>query len=153
MEVVQKQRRPHRATTVSHEVGIVSDIHFPFHRRRAWAAWLHWLEVNKPSEVVVLGDALDLSIMGRFDKSGNEPAVVDEILVLVEQMNKMLSLCGKLTYSMGNHEARYAKFLQGASAHVLRGLRGLTLHDQCRAWGLDERVIWHEESVETGAIS
>lgn len=131
---------------------IISDVHIPLQHQSSYRAFFEWLEVSSVDHLVLLGDMVDLAGIGRFEKHGDEILPADEIKALVAEINKLSRFAKRVTYSMGNHEQRYDRFIRGANPHMVKGLKGLTFRDQCTAMGLHPSVVWHEESVAVGPL-
>jgi predicted phosphodiesterase len=128
-------------------VAIVSDVHFPHHHTTAWAAFREWHSVVKPYWTIALGDWIDFAALSRYDKSGDEALPSVEIALAVRELNALAKEATRVTFAVGNHEARFRRMLSAIPANVLEGLKGLTLRDQMHAHGLNDRVQWYAEGV------
>jgi predicted phosphodiesterase len=141
--------KPKRPTDTARAklAAVVSDIHLP-HPAPAYLAFKAWCQVNHPDHIVALGDLVDMAMVSRHPKSTYDPQfVVDELGMCAWEANELLAATERLTMVPGNHCGRLEAYLRGATPHVTKGLKGLTLHEQLRSLGLDPRIEWYEERV------
>lgn len=133
-------------------VVMLSDVHFPHHDQSAWEAVMEFIVEVQPYWVVLDGDLVDLAGLGVYEKKGDEPTALEELMVAIREINRLAAVCERVTFVVGNHENRWKRILGGVAPHILEGLEGLTLRDQFRAQGLSQRVEWFEESVSQPAL-
>lgn len=154
MSEAQKQRRPHRATTVSRIVAIVNDIHFELEHVEAWRCFREWHRSVKPWKTVFLGDFVDFSMLSRYLQSPNaEVHAIPQIKRFVREANELRRECSNLVVVEGNHDSRWSKAVLGQAPAALRGALGFTLKDQCIAHGLDTSTEWIVEDEKTRGLT
>ena len=106
------------------KVFVISDSHFPFHNKRAFAEVMRLIRKERPNAVVHIGDLLDQYVFSRFDKSSSITPEMDvqRGLDLAERMwstiHKALPRTG-LYQVLGNHDARLSKRLQDKVPELL----------------------------------
>lgn len=133
-------------------VAVVSDLHFDLVDPYVWAAFRAWHTEWRPARTVILGDFLDLGMLSRYVQGAHDPIhAVPQIKAFVAEANALARECEQLIVVEGNHDDRWAKLFEGKAAQLL-GALGLTLKDQCRAHGLDERVKWFVETATEPAV-
>jgi hypothetical protein len=132
----------------SQTVFIVSDIHIPHHDVAAWEAVLACMADVRPDWVIVLGDGIDLGMLSAYKRGANDAVhALDEVKAFVREMNRVSSLTKRTTIKYGNHCVRWENYLLGAKPEVMRGVKGLTLEDQCKWNGLHPSIEWTKEST------
>lgn len=135
-----------------HKVIVASDIHFGAHLEQAVASFLDFTAANLPSLVVLAGDIVDLSAISSYDPDeGSAAEVIPEIKGAVKWTNAIAKACPVYILS-GNHEDRWRRAVVGSRAVSLKGAKGLTLHDQFLAQGLDPSVRWVDEGPGTPGL-
>jgi predicted phosphodiesterase len=96
------------------KVFILSDIHFPFHDKRAYKKALEAIKREKPTAVVQIGDLLDQYVFSKYSKKSSITPQMD-IVKGLEQARQMwkdikrLVPKAKCYQILGNHDVRLAK--------------------------------------------
>jgi metallophosphoesterase superfamily enzyme len=127
---------------------LFSDVHFDVHDRALWAAAVACVREVRPHRVIFPGDMLDFGMLSAYVQGAQDPTqAIPQIQCFVEAVNSLVEYAGGVVIIEGNHDERWAKIFTG-KALALLGAKGLTLEDQCRAWGLDRRVSWRVESKD-----
>lgn len=96
------------------KVFILSDLHAPFHSKRALAKVLKLIKVEKPDAVVQIGDLLDQYVFSKYSRSA-KISVEDDIRagrLHASQMWKDIKDAvpkAKLYQILGNHDVRISK--------------------------------------------
>lgn len=127
---------------------ICSDIHFDLHDPAAWAAFRAWHSDIHPHRTVILGDFLDFGMLSRYVQHPEDPVfAIPQIRMFVREANALALEAGQVWVLEGNHDERWDKIL-GVNPQFLRGAKGLSLEDQCRAQGLSPHVIWRREDLK-----
>lgn len=94
------------------KVGILSDIHLPYHNIDALTEALRVLAVEKVDAVLLNGDTIDCHTLSRFMKDPKKRDFkyeLDTLRNFFDILDKVLS--AKIYFKIGNHEARYEHFL------------------------------------------
>lgn len=106
----------------------LSDVHFPYQDRSAWALALAVIKRVKPDLVWIGGDFVDFYAVSRYDKTPHRKlGLQDEIDSAVEGFWQLRRAAGKraeIVWQVGNHEERLQKYLWGKAPElsVLRSL-------------------------------
>lgn len=131
-------------------IAIASDIHFDLHDVAAWRSFKQWHREIKPWRTILLGDLVDLGMLGKYPQGANDPVyAIEQVKCMVREVNQ-LAQHSDVTIMSGNHDERWERVVLGAGP-ALRGALGLTLHDQAKLHGLDKRVKWtREDTKEVG---
>lgn len=97
-----------------HNFVVLSDIHFPYHDKKALKAVYTFLKEIEVKEIILNGDILDMYDVSQFDKDPER----------INSLQKELNLCydffstlrklqpaAKITYIKGNHSFRLERYL------------------------------------------
>lgn len=93
-------------------IGILSDIHVPYHNISSLTAALQFLKKEKPDALLLNGDTIDFFRLSRFTKDPRKrdfKGELDTFKALFEVFEKQLKC--KIYFKVGNHEERYENFL------------------------------------------
>lgn len=104
------------------KVGILSDIHLPYHNLEALTEALSSLKREKVDAVLLNGDTIDCHTLSRFAKDPKKRDFkyeIDTLKLFFEKLDEILKC--KIYFKIGNHEARYEHFLM-QKAHELKGI-------------------------------
>jgi len=94
-------------------VGILSDIHVPYHDEQALTAAVDYLKRRKPDVVLLNGDYGDFYSISRFIKNPKKRNFKREIRMQREGLAWLRSQFprARLVYKLGNHDERYDHWL------------------------------------------
>lgn len=99
---------------MSHRVGIIGDIHIPFHDPKALSLILNIFKDAKVDEIVLNGDVLDFYNVNSYGKHPDvQEALVDELAAgkdFLTSLRKMFPK-QKITFIEGNHCYRLDKYI------------------------------------------
>jgi predicted phosphodiesterase len=101
-------------------VGILSDIHVPYHNIEALTAAITYLKKQKVDATILNGDTIDCHRLSRFikdPKKRNFKLELDTFKALFDVLEKQLSC--KIYFKLGNHEERYENFLQEKAGELI----------------------------------
>lgn len=104
------------------KVGILSDIHLPYHNIEALTCAISYLKKEKVDAVLLNGDTMDCHQLSRFTKDPKKRDFkyeLDTLKAFMEVLDKQLKC--KVFFKVGNHELRYEKFLM-EKANELKGV-------------------------------
>lgn len=93
-------------------IGILSDIHVPYHNIPSLTAAIEYLKKQKIDGLLLNGDTIDCHRLSRFikdPKKRNFKLELDTFRALFEVLEKQLKC--KIYFKLGNHEIRYQHFL------------------------------------------
>lgn len=121
-------------------VGVLSDIHVPYHSAEALGVAVKELRRQKCDVILLNGDTLDFYGISRFEKDPERRTATEEVRLAVQLMRWLRQQFPKarMIWRDGNHEDRWAKFCW-SNAPVLWSLK------QCRLEG----VLGNEYAEQT----
>lgn len=128
-------------------IGILNDIHIPYHSIEAVTAAFDLLKKEKPDAIFINGDVLDCHQLSYFEKDPKKKQFSQELEVFKQFFEILQSTfkC-KVYFKFGNHEERYQKFLF-QKAKELSGVQEFELSNiiKARAEGIeiveDRRIV------------
>jgi predicted phosphodiesterase len=101
-------------------IGILSDIHLPYHSMEALTIALKWLKELKIDGLLLNGDTIDAHMLSRYEKDPrkrNFALELDTFRALFNVLQKEFNC--KIYFKLGNHEIRYQKFLQQKAGELV----------------------------------
>lgn len=104
------------------KIGILNDIHLPYHNIDALSEALTTLKRQKIDAVLLNGDTIDCHTLSRFMKDPKKRDFkyeIDTLKHFFDILDKILDC--KIYFKIGNHEARYEHFLF-QKAHEISGI-------------------------------
>jgi predicted phosphodiesterase len=102
------------------KVGIMSDIHLPYHHVDSLTEAITYLKKEKVDAVLLNGDTLDCHTLSRFikdPKARDFKFELDTLKTFIEVINKVLNC--KVFFKIGNHEVRYQHFLMQKASELV----------------------------------
>lgn len=120
-------------------VGVISDVHLPYHDPLALESALAFLFDRGIDTLLLNGDILDFYGISRFNRDPSAMPVHEELDIgrgFLRAIREQFQ--GKIVYSIGNHEARLEHYLWSKAPEIAK-LEGLTLGEQLHAseYGVD----------------
>lgn len=123
------------------KVGILSDIHLPYHSLDALTEALTTLKKEKVDALLLNGDTIDCHQLSRFIKDPKKRDFKYEIDCLKGLFEKLkIILDCKIYFKLGNHEVRYQHFLM-QKAHELSGIEDFEFANIIKAREHDVTII------------
>lgn len=101
------------------KVGILSDIHLPYHNLEALTEALTTLKKIKVDAVLLNGDTIDCHTLSRFMKDPKKRDFkyeIDMLKLFFYKLDEILDC--KIFFKIGNHEARYEHFLYQKASEI-----------------------------------
>ena len=101
------------------KIGILSDIHVPYHNIPALTAAIQYLKKEKIDGLLLNGDTIDCHRLSRFikdPKKRNFKLELDTFKALFDVLEKQLKC--KIYFKLGNHEIRYQHFLYEKASEI-----------------------------------
>jgi hypothetical protein len=121
------------------KVGIMTDVHLPYHNLIALTEAIRYLKKEKVDAVLLNGDIIDCHHLSRFIKDPKKRDFkyeIDTLKAFFDVINKELKC--KIFFKSGNHENRYEHFLM-QKAHELIGIEDFEFSNiiKARERGID----------------
>ena len=102
------------------KVGILSDIHLPYHNIDALTCAISFLKKEKVDAVLLNGDTMDCHTLSRFMKDPKKRDFkyeLDALKAFINVIKKQLKC--KIFFKIGNHEVRYEHFLYQKAGELI----------------------------------
>ena len=115
------------------KVGIMNDIHLPYHNIEALSEAIRFLKKEKVDALLLNGDIIDCYSLSRFMKDPKKRDFkyeIDTLKQFFDIIKKELKC--KIFFKIGNHEARYEHFLF-MKAHEIAGIEDFEFHNIIKA--------------------
>ena len=115
------------------KVGIMTDVHLPYHNMIALTEAIRYLKAEKIDAVLLNGDIIDCFQLSRFMKDPKKRDFkyeLDCLKLFFDILNKELNC--KIFFKIGNHEVRYQHFLL-QKAHELIGIEDFEFSNLIKA--------------------
>jgi predicted phosphodiesterase len=140
IELSQKPVKIANATNVL----IISDLHFPFHDKRAIETALNYRD--KIDTIVLLGDLMDIYQGSRFSKDPSIAKLKDELNITKEFLKHIREKfkTAQIYYYEGNHEMRMDRYVMD-HAPILFGMESIRLHNLLEL--KKQGIVWVENGV------
>ena len=102
-------------------IGVLSDIHIPYHSLPALKAALAHLKKAKPDTILLNGDTIDFYQLSRFEKDPRERSAADEIKSVAQFLDYLRENFSKarIIWKDGNHDERYQAYLRVKAPELL----------------------------------
>lgn len=99
-------------TSMTGKVGVISDVHLPYHDAEALETALNHLADEGVEHLLLLGDIIDFFGISRFVKATGKPTISQEIKSLRAFLATVREIIpGRIVYVLGNHEERLQTYL------------------------------------------
>lgn len=102
-------------------IGILSDVHFPYHNIGAMTVALDGLKkvLKKGDAILLNGDIIDCHRLSRFMKDPKKRNFKQEVDMLKGFFDNLQSIFDcQIIYKLGNHEDRYQRFLYEKASEI-----------------------------------
>lgn len=132
---------------------VLSDIHVPYHDRRAVEAALSHGDAFRPDVVLLNGDAVDFHSISRFLCNPEERDLGGEIKAIRELLAHIRARFPKarMVYKLGNHEERWWTYLWSKAPELL-GCRFATIESVFDADRLRVEIVQDGRIVMAGKL-
>lgn len=99
--------------TGSERIGIVSDVHIPYHARKELYMALSWLKEQEIDTLILNGDIIDACEISTHEKSWDVRPLWHEIKILHNFLDDLRDNfpTQKIIYKLANHERRLKRYL------------------------------------------
>ena len=135
-------------------IGIVSDIHVPYHNSAAILAALNWLKGAGVDCLLLNGDILDCCKISTFGADPRRPGLIDEIRICSEFLAALREMFPAIPiiYREGNHEERIERYLM-LKAPELFGAVDVSLNTLLGLPKLGIEHIRHQRILKAGKLN
>lgn len=145
---------PYKLPSIYTQGLIMSDMHFPYHDKRAIEACINYtLGKYKPNFILINGDAVDCYTLSKFNRNMYNRSFSDELWQLVEFFNILQATFpgAHIIWKLGNHEERWEYYLWNHPE--LYRMQELTFENILKARGIENlTVIPSRRIIYTGRL-
>lgn len=154
-KIPQSEELNYRPFVISgyNRVGILSDMHIPFHNLEATTRAIGCLKKEKIDALLLLGDMIDAHTLSKFLINPNSKKFKYELDAFKDMINVFEKNLGcKIFFKIGNHEERYEKFLYQKSAE-LEGIDEFKFENIIKARARGIEVIGDKRVIKLNGLS
>lgn len=131
---------------------ILSDIHFPYHDKRALEIALDYGLKNGCTHLLLNGDIFDCYQMSRFDKDPRKRHFADELNMVRDFLKQCASAFKHVYWKNGNHDERFEKYMM-IKAPELLDLPEFRLEEMLHCGELGVHYITDKRIIDVGHLS
>jgi predicted phosphodiesterase len=121
-------------------IGILSDVHIPYHSEIAFVAAVAKLKAMKPDCLLLNGDIADFYQVSRHQRDPKHRRFSEELRLVIEGLEWLRSQFPKIrmVYKQGNHEERWDHFIWNRAPEIY-DLAAVRLDEltQCKRLGIE----------------
>jgi len=101
-------------------LGVIGDLHFPYHSREAIRAALDYMNERAIEGLLINGDGIDNHNQSRFQKDPHARSFEDESAAFIQFLETLHKLFPGMPiwYKEGNHEARHEAYLMSKCPEI-----------------------------------
>jgi len=135
-------------------IGILSDIHFPYHDRKALDSAVHHLIEFNPDCIVLNGDTLDCYHLSSFDKNPKNRSFKHELDVLRNFCIQLRELfpTKRIIFKLGNHEERYERTILNRVPQLIE-LELFSFKEVIKARNFSIEVVDNKRIIKAGHLN
>jgi predicted phosphodiesterase len=135
------------------KIGILSDIHLPYHNIDALTEAIKQLKIQKIDGLLLNGDTLDCHHLSRFIKDPKKRDFKGELDALNQFFDVIEKQLGcRIYFKIGNHENRYEHFLM-MKAHELKGIEAFEFENIIKAKERGVVMIKSGQYMKIGSLN
>lgn len=151
--------------TKGKRIGLLFDIHIPYHDLKVINAGLSYFKKKKVDTIILGGDVLDFYQMSRYEKDPEErTSTWEELRMLIGFLTDLRDNFPKaeIIYKLGNHDERYEKYVKQhvelfdfpvLSLDYLINVHGSTKEEQELARKRNIKIISHKRVIKAGKLN
>jgi len=132
----------------------LSDTHFPFEDKAAWAVTLKTIRKLQPAIIWLGGDIMDMYKVSHWEKDPRrKESLQDELNYTFERLSEVRAAApnARIFFKEGNHETRLTRYLN-SRAKELRSLKALELPELLSLSDLDIEWIGNFNKYKIGGL-
>lgn len=161
----QKDPKPHKIppslaepflsfeVTDAKNVGIISDLHIPFHSDQACDAAIKKLKWHKCDTIIINGDCTDFYSISRYERDPGLRDLAMELKMAIEGLQAIRSNFPKarIVYKLGNHEERWDLFIWNR-APELYNVESCRIHELLKLPSMGIEVVSDQRPILVGNL-
>jgi len=135
----------------SMNIGIMGDLHIPYHDNRAITAAISWLKDHRIDTILLNGDVIDCYKLSHFEKDPRRRNMKDEInaVILFFDILRDTFPEAKIFFRKANHEYRWDRYMK-EKAFELFNIPDFNFDEVLRLRFFDITPIYHKRRIEAG---
>ena len=152
VEVPESRYEEPQQYELTGKIGILNDIHIPFHDKRALETAINYLIKYEPDVLYLNGDVGDFYAESKFMRDPKYRDSIIEIKAIKQFLEFVKSKFQTIYYYEGNHERRWQNYLW-QNAPELASLESLNLSSVIGADDLGIKFIMNGSMVRAGKLN
>lgn len=134
------------------DVGILCDIHAPYHSKLALMTAVNVLQDVNPKYIILNGDFLDFKSLGRFNKKVSEWDLNEEIKVGNKILDYLCNRFSNIIYRIGNHEVWLEKYIN-KEAPAFANLEAISIQNLLHFRERGVKVVGFQDTIKIGDLN
>ena len=134
-------------------IGIISDIHVPYHSEKAWEAAMRKLSANACDGILINGDFCDFYRISRYEKDPEARSFGDELRMCIEGLKYIRDWFpdARIVLKLGNHEERWDAFIW-QRAPELYSVEACRIHELLKLSSMGIEIVSDQRPVMLGKL-
>lgn len=154
MKSLQSKAEPTDEVEVTGLIGLLSDLHVPYHDQEALEVAARYVADREPDVLILNGDSIDFYQLSRFSRDPGAVSVAEEIRMARELLGILRGMMPKarILFKVGNHEDRLEKYLWTKAPELL----GLPFTSIASLIGTDEHgveIVESRQLIKAGKLN
>lgn len=138
---------------LGNRIGILSDIHVPYHSVKALTKSIEWLQKKNIDTLLLNGDFFDIHSLSKHVRDPRKKSFAEELKIGAELIRVFQKeLTNNIVYKLGNHDERYQKFLFMKGGE-LAGIKHFDFKNILTSEGINVDVIGEKRIVKIGGLN
>lgn len=137
---------------IDDSVGILCDVHAPYHSKSALLATINTLQEVNPKYLILNGDFLDFKSLARFSKKVSEWDLNEEIKVGNKILDYLCNRFSNIVYRIGNHEVWLEKYIN-KEAPAFANLDALAIQNLLHFKERGIKVVGFKDTIKIGDLN
>lgn len=135
------------------KIGILSDIHVPYHNIEALTCAIEKLKEEEIDGLLLNGDIIDFYGISSFEKDPNKRKFSQELDAFKQLISSLRTeLNCPIYYKIGNHEERYTRFLRMKASELI-GVDEFDFHTILRSRAGDIEIIDDKRIIKLNSLN
>lgn len=135
-------------------IGILSDLHIPYHNKEAVVTALSHIKKIKPTHIILNGDIADFFSVSFWEKDPKKRDLASEINTVREFLRVLRKTFPRteIIYKVGNHEERWTRYLRVKAPEVL-GVNDFELESILRLKDHNIQLVTDMRVIKAGGLN
>lgn len=134
------------------DVGILCDIHAPYHSKLALLTAINELQDVNPKYLLLNGDFLDFKSLGRFGKKASEWDFNEELKVGNQILDYLGRRFSNIIYRIGNHEVWLEKYIN-KEAPAIANLDAVSIQSLLHLNERGIKTVGFKDTIKLGDLN